>query len=107
MAALSGEEMLLNSLREYIARTMEAEGQMEVFYGTWSDGGADFSGLENAVAAGDIVLPKLLTEEQEVELEEEDGSRRTVKFLNALKPGDRIAAVRSRDGQKFVIIDRF
>lgn len=100
--AMSFEE----TVKEYIVHTMSAEGMPELLYGSWQGGGILLDGNPNPVRANEVILPKLLTEEQEVTLEEEDGSKRTVKFQNALQDGDRVAVIRSGDGQRFLVVDR-
>lgn len=78
-----------------------------VLYGRWSEaiGGVVFDDGGVPADADAVVLTKLLADDLELTVEI-DGEEKTVKLKNKLKDGERVAAVRSPDGQRYFIIGR-
>ena len=87
-------------VRDYL----ENENMSDVVYGAYTGSGLKIDGKPEVVSLDFIDVPKHLTDYETTAVI--GGSEQKIILKNALKSGDRVAVVRKRGGQRYMIVDR-
>ena len=95
---------VVTAIKMVIKGYLENEAITDAVYGVYTGAGLKIDGKPEIIPMDMVDIPKTLTD-YEVKILV-NGAEQTVTVKNKLEPGERIAVIQKRRGQKYLIVDR-